>query len=65
MRGLKPAYELYMPDRRIENFNIKKAVIDIKKLQVCQNQIRYEGTYKQRKIRQGKRYLAGPIEEAY
>ena len=54
-----------MPIWRKEKFNIKDAAIDIKKLQVHQNQISYEGTYKQTKIRQGKRYPAGPIEEPF
>ena len=54
-----------MPIWRIEKFNIKNVAIDIKKLQVYQNQISYEETYKQRKIRQGNRYLAGPIEEPF
>ena len=54
-----------MPIWAKEKFNIKDAAIDIKKLQVYQNQISYGGTYKQRKIRQGKRYPAGPIEEPF
>jgi hypothetical protein len=54
-----------MPIWRIAKFNMKKVTIDIKKMQVYQNQITYHGSFKQRKIRQGKCYLAGPIEEPF